>query len=245
MEKTELREKRENSEIMRDEVRIHLMINESLQILLIIYRQSLQKLNNRIIVIVTDCYNRNNIICISVGAKYKSSSPYHIPDWKIKFVDHQHASTEPEFVGETCSCLFFAQSFPFRAANETKNLFAEPLLLDFVATDGNPVLHTWSAGSLCLRQTLVLQLLQTVALENVKYCLHPFMGHCGFFFFDGSHSFELACFCFIAISSSQDKPVVSIDFEHISHTITFLLLSSGIGHSCDLYVLCSRQKTCR
>lgn len=65
---------------MRDEVRIHLMINESLQILLIIYRQSLQKLNNRIIVIVTDCYNRNNIICISVGAKYKSSSPYHIPD---------------------------------------------------------------------------------------------------------------------------------------------------------------------
>lgn len=147
----------------------------------------------------------------------------------------QQASTDGDLCEAAVPRTSFEQSFPSLSLRAAKNFsFHRPAVLELGVVADVCFWQLWSAGDLCLRQTLTWQILQVLVLEKVRVSLHRLTGHLGFFFLEGSQDPDFRCFSIISRSSFPSFPVVSIEAEQASHTITFLLIRSDSGHSWSL-----------
>lgn len=132
--------------------------------------------------------------------------------------------------------LVLPQPLPFLDAKASKNLlFHRPPLPPttgeaFIAAE-EARRQAWSAGKRCLRQTLSWQVLQVVALEKVRTSLQRLTGQVGFFFLAGS---QLPEFLWMSSKALSSWPVVSMEVEQVSQTMTLLLLWSDLGQRWDL-----------
>lgn len=144
----------------------------------------------------------------------------------MKRTKTQNAPTDGVLGGDLEPLSLFPQSFPFLEAKAAKNFpFQAPSFAATATAALACLLHSWSAGNRCLRQTLRWQVLQVLQFEKVRICLHLVTGHLGFFFFLGSQFPDLLCLSSNTFwLSSPSWPVVSMEVEHTSQTITFRLL---------------------
>lgn len=195
-----------------------------------------------------------NVMYFNIQNVHKSGTTIHCHQTIQESHDHtttnyhpilnlwpQHALTEGVLGGEIeLRPPLLAHSCPFLEARAAKNLlFHRPLAeteaeVEFDTEAEATLPQAWSAGKRCLRHTFMWQVLHVLVLENVRTSLQRLTGQIGFFFLLGSQVPDLWCLSKMASSSCPTWPVVSMDMEHVSHTITFLLLWSDLGQEWDL-----------